>query len=57
MPTTKFKSRFDKPLDKSPVQVKVRIGVKETLSSIPGWQDQLRDAIDEIIERNSDLGD
>lgn len=53
MPTKKFKSRNKIAFDKTPVQVKVMPGVRDRLKAIPGWQDLLRDKIDEIIVQAS----
>jgi hypothetical protein len=40
----------ENPLDKTPVCLKVRIGVRDKLLAVPDWQDKLRQAIDDLIE-------
>lgn len=37
------------PMDKQPLCLKVPIGVKEQLKTIPNWQERLRKFIDELI--------
>lgn len=39
------------PLDKSPICFKGRIGQKQALNDVPGWQDKVRDYIDELINK------
>lgn len=41
----------DNPLDVSPICFKGRMGQKEALREITGWQDKLRDYIDELINK------
>ncbi|MEG4319665.1 MULTISPECIES: hypothetical protein [unclassified Microcoleus] len=36
--------------DKTPVQVKVRPGVREQLKAVDDWQNKLRQLIDQLIE-------
>lgn len=40
------------PLDKTPLSIKLRIGVKEKIRSIPKWQDKLRDLLEEWADQN-----
>lgn len=47
-----FKS--DNPLDKKPVCVKLRAGVREELMVIPDWQNKLRKLIDQLIVGQTD---
>ncbi len=54
MPTEKFKPNEKTAYDRTPVQVKVLPGVREKLKAIPGWQNLLRQKIDEIISGQSD---
>lgn len=39
----------NEPLDRKPLAILLRIGVKEKLISIPNWRQKVRDAIDKII--------
>jgi hypothetical protein len=41
----------ENPLDVSPICFKGRTGQKEALKDIPGWQDKLRDYVDELINK------
>ncbi len=41
----------DNLLDVSPICFKGRMGQKEALREITGWQDKLRDYIDELINK------
>lgn len=49
MPRKLFVPKENEAYDKSPVQVKVRIGVREKLKNVNNWQDKLRKFIDELI--------
>ncbi len=40
----------EQPFDKDPVCFKVLPGVRDKLKTIPGWQERLRDFVDEIIK-------
>lgn len=40
----------ENPLDKTPVCLKVRKGVRDELLAVPDWQDKLRQLIDNLIE-------
>ncbi|WP_414585500.1 hypothetical protein [Scytonema sp. PCC 10023] len=44
----------EEPFDKSPVCFKVREGVREKLKTVPGWQERLREFVDELIESAGD---
>lgn len=46
----KFGFTSENPLEKTPVCLKVRAGIRERLFEIPGWQDKLRKLIDDLIE-------
>jgi hypothetical protein len=50
MPTEKFKPHDRIAYDKTPVQVKVRPGVRERLKTVVDWQNKLRQHIDKLIE-------
>lgn len=50
MPTIKFKAHHDEPYDKTPVQFKVRAGVRDKLKAVPNWQERLREYVDLLIE-------
>ena len=47
-----FVAKDDIPLDKSPLSIKLRIGVRDRLKAIPDWQNKLRECIDKLIEEN-----
>ncbi|WP_166482522.1 hypothetical protein [Scytonema sp. UIC 10036] len=49
MPTQKFQPKEGEAYDQSPVQFKVRKGVREKLKTIPNWQDILRKFVDDLI--------
>ncbi|MCP6760986.1 MAG: hypothetical protein NHB32_20080 [Fischerella sp. CENA71] len=49
----KFGFTSDNPLDVEPICFKGRVGQKQALKDIPGWQDKLRDYIDELINKKS----
>jgi hypothetical protein len=49
----KFGFTSENPLGKSPVCLKVRVGVREKLLAIPDWQIEIRKAIDDLIEREN----
>ncbi|WP_017744511.1 hypothetical protein [Scytonema hofmannii] len=49
MPTQKFQPKEGEAYDKSPVQFKVKKGVREKLKTIPNWQDILRTFVDDLI--------
>lgn len=38
------------PLDKNPLQLKVRQGILERIKVIPGWQSLLREKIEQWLE-------
>jgi hypothetical protein len=40
--------------DKSPLCFRVREGVKEKLKTVPGWQERLRNFVDEMVEEVGD---
>ncbi len=39
----------NEPMDKHPVCLNVRMGVREKLKSVPNWRERIRDFIDELI--------
>ncbi|MEQ9357319.1 hypothetical protein [Coleofasciculus chthonoplastes] len=43
------KRMLDKPLDKDPICFKGYEGQKEKLKSVPNWQEQIRQFVDELI--------
>lgn len=43
----------EQSLDKSPICFKGRVGQKEALKNIPGWQERLRDFVDRLILENT----
>jgi hypothetical protein len=51
MPIEKFKPHERIAYDKTPVQVKVRPGVRERLKTVVDWQNKLRLLIDQLIEQ------
>ncbi len=54
MPRIKFIAKNSEAFDRIPVQVKVMLGVRDKLKSIPEWQDKLREKIDRLIAENFD---
>jgi hypothetical protein len=55
MATIKFKPQKKLAYDKTPLQLKVPLGVREKIMSIPGWQEILRTFLHEMIDRNEKL--
>jgi hypothetical protein len=47
-----YKSEGEEPLDKHPVCFNVRVGVREELKKIKGWQNRMRTFADEMIQEN-----
>ena len=45
-----FTAKDDSPLDKSPLSIKLRLGVRDRVKSIPEWQDKLRDLIERWLD-------
>ena len=45
-----FKAIGDKPLDSRPLSVRLRQGQLEKLKLVDGWQERLRDFVDELIQ-------
>ena len=41
-----FIAKDDQPLDKLPLSIKLRSGVRDKIKTIPDWQDRLRDLIE-----------
>lgn len=50
-----FTPKEDLPLDSIPLSLKLRKDVRSKVMSIPGWQGQIRDAIEDWV--NTKLGD
>jgi len=48
----KFKPKEDDPLDKTPLTIKLRIGIREKIKAIPDWQSKLRDLLEEWVNQN-----
>ena len=44
----------DNPLDKTPLTIKLRLGIREKIKSIPNWQDKLRDLLEEWVKQEKD---
>ena len=40
------------PLDKTPLSIKLRIGVREKIKAVPDWQAKLRDLLEEWLAQN-----
>lgn len=45
-----FAAKDGTPLDKSPLSIKLRLGVRDRVKSIPEWQDKLRDLIERWLD-------
>ena len=41
-----FTAKDSPPLDKLPLSIKLRSGVRDKIKTIPDWQDRLRDLIE-----------
>lgn len=48
-----YKPSGDEALDPSPLCLKVKVGVKTKLKTIPRWQERLRRYIDEMIAEST----
>lgn len=42
------------PLDRKPLAILLKAGVKEKIMSIPNWRQKVRDAIDKIISEHDE---
>lgn len=51
----RFVPKEDLPLDSKALSLKLRQGVREKVASIAGWQDELRNVIEDWV--NAKLGD
>lgn len=49
-----FLPKDDIPLDKLPLSIKLRTGVRDKVKMIPNWQDKLRNLIDGWVEAESE---
>ena len=47
-----FKPNEDDPLDKTPLTIKLRLGVRDRIKAVPKWQDKLRDLLEGWVEQN-----
>jgi len=47
------KKILDKPLDKQPICFRGYEGQKDKLRSVPGWQEQMRQFVDQLISRQN----
>lgn len=45
-----FKPTEEKPLDRDPLQLKLREGVRERIKAIPGWQNLARGLLERWVE-------
>ena len=52
-----FLAKGSEPLDRKPLTIKVRIGIREQVMAIPNWQSELRDVIEAWLQGKSDLDD
>lgn len=42
----------DNPLDKTPLTIKLRLGIREKIKAVPDWQAKLRDLLEEWVNQN-----
>jgi hypothetical protein len=49
-----FLPENDIPLDRLPVSIKLRLGVRDKVRSIPDWQNKLRGLIEQWVEDELD---
>jgi hypothetical protein len=42
----------DDPLDKTPLTIKLRLGIREKIKAVPDWQAKLRDLLEEWADQN-----
>ncbi|BAZ12394.1 hypothetical protein NIES4071_42250 [Calothrix sp. NIES-4071] len=47
----------NEPLDRKPLTILLKVGVKDKLMSIPNWRQKVRDAIDKIISEHEPIHD
>lgn len=45
-----FTTNREQPLDDVPLTIRLKKGVRQTLKQIPGWQEEIRQLIDEYIK-------
>ena len=45
-----FTAKNDTPLDKQPLSIKLKLGDRDKVRSIPDWQDKLRDLINKWLD-------
>ncbi len=50
-----FLSENDIPLDRLPLSIKLKLGIRDKVRSIPDWQDRLRAMIEQWVESELDL--
>jgi hypothetical protein len=53
-PNPQWKPSKSVAYDRTPVQLKVLPGVRERLKSVDGWQDRIRQFIDELLAEEGD---
>jgi hypothetical protein len=41
----------DDPLDKTPLTIKLRLGIREKIKAVPDWQAKLRDLLEEWADQ------
>ncbi len=51
-----FVSNRERPLDSKPISFKGFEGQRDALKNIPGWQEQLREFVDQLIEKSGQTG-
>jgi hypothetical protein len=52
-----FLPKGSEPLDRQPLTMKVRLGIRAKVMAIPDWQSQLREVIELCLESKTDLND
>ena len=50
-----FLPENDIPLDRLPLSIKLKLGIRDKVRSIPDWQDRLRAMIEQWVESELDL--
>ncbi|MHC5599206.1 MAG: hypothetical protein ACYTXC_25235 [Nostoc sp.] len=46
-----FVAKEGEPLDRKPLTIKVRLGIRERVMAIPNWQSQLREVIEGWVNK------
>jgi hypothetical protein len=52
-----FIAKEGKPLDRKPLTIKLRLGIREQVMGIPNWQPELRNLIEAWLQGKVDLDD